>query len=90
MSENGAFRARLEHGRLTRRSTLPAIFGVLQRFYEISSGSITFGGIDYRFIPIERLRSCMAVVSQSAVLFEGDIRFNLSVRRGYIRIDVPR
>lgn len=56
-------------------------FALLQRFYDQTSGLITFGGVDSQMIPLEVLRSHLAIVSQNSVLFEGDIRMNLCVRR---------
>lgn len=52
---------------------------LLQRFYDPSRGTITFGGIDHRQIPLDDLRASMAYVSQDSVLFEGTIRWNLSL-----------
>lgn len=56
-----------------------AILALLQRFYDPTSGTITFGGLDSQAIPLGALRSHLAIVSQNSVLFEGDIQFNLSV-----------
>jgi hypothetical protein len=50
--------------------------------YLASHGTITVGGIDLQMIPLETLRSNLAIVSQDSVLFEGDIRFNLCVSPG--------
>ena len=63
----------------TSGSGKSSIFALLQRFYDPSVGTITFGGIDYREIPLEALRASMAYVSQDAVLFEGTIMWNLSL-----------
>ncbi|KAJ9094006.1 hypothetical protein QFC20_006986 [Naganishia adeliensis] len=52
---------------------------LLQCFYDPSRGTITFGGIDHRQIPLDDLRASMAYVSQDSVLFEGTIRWNLSL-----------
>jgi ABC-type bacteriocin/lantibiotic exporter with double-glycine peptidase domain len=51
----------------------------VQRFYDQVEGTIEFGTLDSRKIPVEVLQSHLAIVSQSSVLFEGDIRFNLCV-----------
>jgi ATP-binding cassette subfamily B (MDR/TAP) protein 1 len=59
-----------------------AILALLQRFYDPSHRTITVGGIDLQMIPLETLQSNLAIVSQDSVLFEGDIRFNLSVSLG--------
>lgn len=55
------------------------ILAVLQRFYDITSGSILLDGVDIRNMPIEKLRAEMGYVSQEPVLFEGTIRWNLLV-----------
>lgn len=56
-----------------------SIMSLLQRFYDPTRGTITFGGIDHRQIPLDDLRASMAYVSQDSVLFEGTIRWNLSL-----------
>lgn len=48
-----------------------SIMALLQRFYDPSRGTITFGGTDHRQIPLDDLRASMAYVSQDSVLFEG-------------------
>jgi ATP-binding cassette subfamily B (MDR/TAP) protein 1 len=63
----------------TSGSGKSSILALLQRFYEPSSGIITFGGVDHRQLPLEDLRASMAYVSQDAVLFEGSIRWNLAL-----------
>jgi ATP-binding cassette subfamily B (MDR/TAP) protein 1 len=55
------------------------ILALLQRFYDPSRGTISFGGVDHRQLPLEDLRAHMAYVSQDPVLFEGTIRWNLSL-----------
>ncbi|KAG7528193.1 hypothetical protein FFLO_06337 [Filobasidium floriforme] len=55
------------------------ILALLQRFYDPTEGCLTFGGLDSQAIPLGLLQSHLAIVSQNSVLFEGDIRFNLSV-----------
>jgi ABC-type multidrug transport system fused ATPase/permease subunit len=56
-----------------------SILALLQRFYDPSRGTITFGGVDHRQLSLEDLRASMAYVSQDAVLFEGSIRWNLAL-----------
>lgn len=56
-----------------------SIFALLQRFYDPSKGRFTFGGVDHRQLALADLRASMAYVSQDAVLFEGTIRWNLSL-----------
>lgn len=52
---------------------------LLQRYYDPTEGTITFGGIDHRQIPLDDLRASMAYVPQDSVLFGGTIRWNLSL-----------
>jgi len=61
----------------TSGSGKSSTLGLLQRFYEPCRGSITYGGLDLRSIPIHLWRSEMAYVSQEPVLYEGTLRWNL-------------
>lgn len=63
----------------TSGSGKSSMLALLQRFYDPSRGTITFGGIDSRAMSLEDLRSGMAYVSQDPVLFEGTIRWNLAL-----------
>lgn len=63
----------------TSGSGKSSILALLQRFYDPSRGTITFGGVDHRQPSIDELRASMAYVSQDPVLFEGTIRWNLSL-----------
>lgn len=45
----------------------------------LSRGTITFGGIDHRQLPLDELRANTAYVAQDPVLFEGTIRWNLAL-----------
>lgn len=56
----------------------------MQRFYDITCGSIMLDGVDIRDMPVEALRAEMGYVSQEPVLFEGTIRWNLLVSRGLL------
>jgi ATP-binding cassette subfamily C (CFTR/MRP) protein 10 len=56
-----------------KSSLLQALF----RMVDISSGSITVDGVDTSSLPLERLRSEMAVIPQDPFLFSGTIRENL-------------
>lgn len=53
------------------------IVSLLDRFYDIDSGTIHFGSYDLRDINVAYLRECIAVVSQEPTLFDGTIRSNL-------------
>ena len=53
------------------------IADLLPRFYDVSSGSITFDGVDIRDVRTKELRSLMGIVSQEAVLFNDSVRSNI-------------
>ncbi|TKY86344.1 hypothetical protein EX895_004493 [Sporisorium graminicola] len=63
----------------TSGSGKSSILALLQRFYDPCQGSIEFGGVDVRHVPIEVLRRQMAYVSQDPILYQGTIRWNLSL-----------
>ncbi|KAJ9101252.1 hypothetical protein QFC21_003471 [Naganishia friedmannii] len=63
----------------TSGSGKSSILALLQRFYDPSRGTITFGGVDHRHLSLDDLRASMAYVSQDPVLFEGTIRWNMSL-----------
>ena len=54
-----------------------AMVNLIPRFYDVTEGKITIDGIDVRDIQQESLRRIVGVGLQEAVLFQGDIRFNL-------------
>jgi ABC-type multidrug transport system fused ATPase/permease subunit len=60
------------------KTTLVAL---LLRFVDPQHGSILLGGHDLRDLPIEQLRSLIAVVSQETYLFGGSVRDNLALAR---------
>ena len=57
------------------------IANLLNRFYDISSGSITYDGIDVRSIRKDDLRRAIAVVLQDTHLFTGTITDNIRYGR---------
>lgn len=57
------------------------IVSLLQRFYEPESGTITIDGQDISKAAASELRSQIAYVSQSPVLFQGTVRDNLRYAR---------
>ncbi|GAC95710.1 multidrug resistance protein 1, 2, 3 [Pseudozyma hubeiensis SY62] len=63
----------------TSGSGKSSILALLQRFYDPCQGNIEFGGVDVRQVPIHLLRQQMAYVSQDPILYEGTIRWNLSL-----------
>ena len=57
------------------------IINLINRFYEIESGRITYDGIDIREIKKDDLRRSMAMVIQDTHLFTGTIRENIRYGR---------
>lgn len=57
------------------------ITNLINRFYEIDGGKITFDGIDISQINKYDLRSIMSVVLQDVHLFEGTIAYNIRYGR---------
>ena len=62
------------------------IINLVNRFYEISSGSITYDGIDIRQIKKDDLRRSLSMVIQDTHLFTGTIADNIR----YGRLDASR
>ena len=54
-----------------------ALVNLLPRFYDVTEGRITIDGIDVRDFPQDNLRQVVGIALQEAVLFQGDVRFNL-------------
>ena len=54
-----------------------ALINLIPRFYDVTEGRITIDGVDVRNIPQENLRQIVGIALQEAVLFKGDVRFNL-------------
>jgi ATP-binding cassette subfamily B protein len=54
-----------------------ALVNLLPRFYDVTEGRITIDGVDVRDIPQDDLRHKVGIALQEALLFQGDIRFNL-------------
>jgi ABC-type multidrug transport system fused ATPase/permease subunit len=54
-----------------------ALVNLIPRFYDVTEGRITIDGVDVREIPQEHLRQYIGIALQEAVLFKGDVRFNL-------------
>ena len=57
------------------------IFALLQRLYEIDSGSILVDGLDIRHVDIGDLRRRIAVVEQDPIIFSGTIEDNIRFGR---------
>ncbi|MCB0196226.1 MAG: ABC transporter ATP-binding protein [Anaerolineae bacterium] len=54
-----------------------ALVNLIPRFYDVTEGRITIDGIDVRDFPQETLRQVVGIALQEALLFQGDVRFNL-------------
>jgi ATP-binding cassette subfamily B protein len=57
------------------------VFHVLQRFYDVGSGSIVFNGVDIRACSLEALRSAIALVPQDPVIFSANALENIRYGR---------
>lgn len=53
------------------------IMNLVNRFYDVDSGRITFDGIDIRDLKLENLRENVGIVLQDSVLFSGTIADNI-------------
>lgn len=54
------------------------IAGLLPRFMDVSSGSISIDGKDIRDVRIKDLRNLMGIVTQDSILFNGSVRDNIT------------
>jgi ATP-binding cassette subfamily B protein len=54
-----------------------ALVNLIPRFYDVTEGRITIDGVDVRDFPQDNLREIVGIALQEAVLFQGDVRFNL-------------
>jgi ATP-binding cassette subfamily B protein len=57
------------------------IFQLLQRFYDVSDGSVLVGGLDVRQVRLADLRHRIAVVPQEPVIFSGTLLDNIRYGR---------
>ena len=57
------------------------ILSLIQRFYEVESGSISVDGTDISSVDVASLRGDIAFVSQDVFLFRGTIRDNIALGR---------
>lgn len=53
------------------------IFSLVQRFYQVQSGMILFGGRDVKSLDLRSLRQQIGVVDQQPALFTGDVMYNI-------------
>jgi ATP-binding cassette subfamily B multidrug efflux pump len=54
---------------------------LIPRFYDVTSGRVTFDGIDVRDVTLSSLRSQIGIALQEAVLFGGTVRDNIRYGR---------
>ena len=64
------------------------LVNLLQRFYDVTSGSVSIDGVDVRDWDLEAMRKGFAMVLQDVFLFSGDIATN--IRLGNAAIDGER
>ena len=57
-----------------------SIINLLQRFFDVSDGSIKVDGVDIRDLTLKQLRSSIAVVLQNVFLFSDTIEEKLSTK----------
>jgi len=53
------------------------LVGLIPRFYDVSSGSVTLDGVDIRDLPLADLRRQISIVLQDVFLFHGTVRENV-------------
>lgn len=53
------------------------IMNLINRFYDVNSGAVTFDGVDVRDLKLENLRSNVGIVLQDSVLFSGPVADNI-------------
>jgi ATP-binding cassette subfamily B protein len=54
-----------------------ALVNLIPRFYEVTEGRILIDEVDVRDYPQKTLRQTVGIALQEALLFQGDVRFNL-------------
>lgn len=54
------------------------VIKLIERFYDVTSGSVTIDGIDVRELSQDKLRSMLGYVPQKAFLFSGTIASNIA------------
>ena len=65
-----------------------ALVNLIPRFYDVTEGRITIDGVDVRDVPQDNLREIVGIALQEAVLFQGDLRFNLKFGAPQVEDDV--
>ncbi len=57
-----------------------SLISLLYRFYDFQKGSIKLDGVELNALPVEELRSHLALVLQDIFIFSGDIAGNVGLR----------
>ncbi len=57
------------------------LINLIPRFYDITSGSITYDGVDIRDLTLESLRDNIGFVPQKGLLFSGTVESNMKTGR---------
>lgn len=65
-----------------------ALVNLIPRFYDVSEGRVTIDGVDVRDISQQNLRQIAGIALQEAVLFLGDLRFNLKFGQAEVEDEV--
>ncbi|MGB2909139.1 MAG: ABC transporter ATP-binding protein [Anaerolineales bacterium] len=65
-----------------------ALVNLIPRFYDVTEGRITIDDVDVRDVPQDNLREIVGIALQEAVLFQGDLRFNLKFGAPQVEDDV--
>ena len=58
-----------------------SLLNLLPRFYDPTDGRVLIGGVDARDLPVEELRTSVAIVTQRPILFSIPLRDNLTAAR---------
>ncbi len=61
----------------TTGSGKSTLVNLLPRFYDVTAGAVSVGGVDVRMVPLEELRARIGYVPQKSNLFAGTIESNL-------------
>lgn len=65
-----------------------SIINLLQRFYDVTGGTITLDGVDIRDLSLDNLRKNISLVMQDVFLFSDTINENVKLgKRDYIKSD---
>lgn len=54
------------------------VMNLLNRFYDVNSGSVEFDGVDVRDMDLKSLRDHVGIVLQESVIFSGTVRDNIA------------